>query len=97
MAKLFTAQTANANSAQFAAGALVGVQQFNTLYFNGTWDTASLKLQSTPDGGTTWFDVPGAVYTVDTDGPVNISIMATHLRFNLSSVGAGTSIDAWII
>lgn len=97
MAKLFTAQTANADSASFAAGALVSVQQFNTIYFDGTFDTALLKLLASPDGEITWFDVPGAAYAALTDGPINIAIMATHLRFNLSSVGGSTSIDAWIM
>ena len=37
-----------------------------TLAYYGTWDSATAKVQLSPDGGTTWIDIPSSSATANT-------------------------------
>jgi len=93
MIELFSAQTANADSAWFdwpggAGGA--------TFVGDGTWDTAALKLQMSPDGGTTAIDVTGVSLTANGHKDIPPLGAGVKVRANLASVGGTTSINARI-
>ena len=93
MIKLFAAQTANGNSPWVdwpggAGGA--------TFIGDGTWDTATLKLQVSPDGGTTVIDVTGVSLTADGHKDTPPLGAGVKVRANLASVGGSTSINARI-
>jgi len=61
-----------------------------TVYLSGTFDGATAKLQSTPDDGTTWHDIPDATATAAT--VINVEIRTTGLRAVVSGGGGSTSI-----
>tara|TARA_Y100000004_G_scaffold196525_1_gene266784 strand:- start:2209 stop:2517 length:309 start_codon:yes stop_codon:yes gene_type:complete len=61
----------------------------------GTWDSATVKLQMSPDGGTTWVDV-GSASTFTEDGTASFALNPCKVRVNVSSVGSSTSVSAWI-
>ena len=58
----------------------------------GTWDTATLKLRWSPDGGVTWFDI--LEKTANFQGTVVLG--PGTIDFDMSSVGASTDVDASI-
>ena len=90
MTQLFTGQSANGNSSN-----LTWSGGFGTFVVEGTWGSATAKLQMSPDNGTTWIDV-GSDATLTADGMVNFQIAPCLLRVNLSGVTT-TSLDAWVI
>lgn len=64
----------------------------NSLYLSGTFSTATVKLQLSPNGST-WFDVPSASWTAAT------IYLLTH-RFALARLvtsGGGTPSINWAI
>tara|TARA_R100000005_G_C4913201_1_gene149921 strand:- start:303 stop:617 length:315 start_codon:yes stop_codon:yes gene_type:complete len=60
----------------------------------GTWDSATVKLQVSPDDGTTWLDV-GSASTLSDDGCANFEFPPCDLRLVLTVTGT-SSITAWI-
>lgn len=62
-----------------------------TLYVNGTWDSATAVLQTSPDGGTTWISIPNASFTADS--VVNIVGHHTHFRCSVSGGLGSESIN----
>lgn len=88
MQQLFTNQTANGNSAAIdwpgGRGELVGF---------GTWDTSTMTLQMSPDGGTTWITTGQALTA---DGHKSFQLTPCKLRLNLASVGASTDVNGQI-
>lgn len=48
-----------------------------TIFIWGTWDSATAKLQASPDG-TQWFDVSAASWTAD--AITNIELYAPYVR-----------------
>tara|TARA_R100001086_G_scaffold248981_2_gene187264 strand:+ start:61 stop:369 length:309 start_codon:yes stop_codon:yes gene_type:complete len=70
----------------------VGEGQF---VVSGTFDSATVKLQMSPDSGTTWIDV-GTASTFTVDGAASFSLNSCKVRANVSSAGASTDVSAWI-
>ena len=60
----------------------------------GTFGSGTVKLQLSPDDGTTWVDV-GGDSSVTAAAVVNYSVNACSLRLNLSG-SSGASINAWL-
>lgn len=66
----------------------------------GTFDGATVKLQMTPDEGTTWIDVRdlgGVVISLTTNRVVPLSVSYNEkLRANISGAGASTDLTSVI-
>lgn len=63
------------------------------LFVYGTWDGATMKLQFSPDNGTTWFDYTSGSFTAN--GFVSVTGgVGLIWRVNLSNDGATTSLTA---
>lgn len=88
--KLFTAETDNA----VTSDAVDVVHVTGTLYAFGTFDSATVKLQASPDKGTTWLDVTDASFTAA--GMLRLDFAASQIRANISGGGADT-ISFWIL
>ena len=88
--QLFTAQTVNADSSivRWYGGR-------GTFAVQGTWDTSTLKLQVSFDGGTTYLDVTDASFTAD--GYKVFELPICKIKANLASVGGSTSVGAIVI
>lgn len=91
---LFTDQTANASSQEIQLpisqkGPHQAVRDYHYVMF-GTWDTATMVVEVSVDGGTTWVVVASKTADAQAVVPLGPCIM----RFTLSSVGAGTSLTA---
>lgn len=90
MSQILTAATANDDTSNTFA---IDPEKGLSLQIDGTWDTATLTLQGSLDGGTTWTDVEA--YTADVFKKLSGSNEADY-RLLLSSVGASTSLNAWV-
>jgi predicted amidohydrolase len=88
--KVLTAVTSNSNSSTYNFNKGEG-----QVVVAGTWVTATVKLQMSPDGGTTWVDA-GSASTFTADGISSFALNACKVRVNVSSVGASSSVNAWI-
>lgn len=81
------------------AGSSVQVPRFNqaaqshlrTLFVWGTFDSATVKLQVSPDDST-WFDVPGAD-SITAQSVLNVEFRAPYIRCSVSG-GTSPSINA---
>lgn len=80
---LLSAVTANSNGTAAEWGGGQGL-----LSAWGTWDGATVTLQHSPDGGTTWINVPGGAFTAN-----DSALMSFPARKKLRAVvsGVGTS------
>ena len=87
--KVFTTASATATSTVYNFPG--GVGQFMAA---GTWDSATLKLQMSPDEGTTWFDV-GTDTTLTADGIGNFDLGVCDIRANLTVTGT-SSLNCWM-
>ena len=56
----------------------------------GTWNSATAKLQYSPDAGTTWIDVVDASFTAD--GLTRVFLCGGHLRGVVSGGGGSESV-----
>lgn len=66
---------------------------FYTVVAYGTWDTATLTLQISPDDGTTWIaHSTGATFTDNGHSKVELG-PGIQLRGTVSSVGTGTDLN----
>jgi len=65
-----------------------------TMCASGTWDSATVKLQMSPDDGTTWIDV-GTTSTLSDDGMANFKFPPCDLRIAVTITGT-SSLTAWI-
>lgn len=88
--KVFTTASGNASTTAVNWGG--GVGQFIA---TGTFDTCTVKMQMSPDDGTTWIDV-GSDTTLTAEGIANFELGPCDIRANLSSVGGSTSVSAWM-
>jgi hypothetical protein len=91
--KVFTNRTTNGQSTAYDWPGGVG-----TFVCEGTWNSATVKMQMSPDGGTTWVDVGDDVTFTD-DGVGNFELGGDSnfkIRADLSSAGNSTSIDCWM-
>ena len=65
------------------------------MVIGGTFDTATVKLQVSPDGGSTWIDVGGDA-SVTAAAVVNFTLNSCEIRLDISSVDSSTSINGWL-
>lgn len=87
--QVFTAKTANGNTAN-----LYALGRHITVAVSGTFDGSTVKVQVSPDEGTTWIDTTTSLTAA---GVVEVTYgEGMLLRLNLSSAGAATSINAWV-
>jgi len=78
-----------------------------TLWVIGTFDSGTVTLQSSPDGGTTFVDVPdavGAAVAFTSDGMTNIELYGNQnpipgeqVKLRLVLAGAGSPAITYII
>ena len=88
MKQLFTAQATNADSAEITWPGGAGI-----LAAEGTWDSGTIKVQISPDGGTTFVDLTDISITAD--GTKTFIAPPGQLKLNLA--GATTpALDAWV-
>ena len=87
--KVFTGASATAASTVYNFPG--GIGQFMA---EGTWDSATCKMQMSPDEGTSWFDV-GSDVTLTADGLANFELGACDIRASLTVTGT-TSLDCWM-
>lgn len=74
-----------------------GTEQKKAFVAQGTWDTATVTLQFSIDGGTTWHDY-GASTTLTANGYGIVSILqSSQTKVVLSGPGAGTSLSAYFV
>ena len=90
MEKLFTAQTDNADSSTVVAR---GTEL--TVYAFGTFDTSTVKIQVSPDGGTTWIDKSDVSFTSADYQSLQLAA-GVLIRGNLASVGGSSSVSLWL-
>ena len=87
--KIFDGQTADANSSAEAwpggVGQMVGA---------GTWGGGTLKLQMSPDAGTTWVDIGGSA-SITADGVCNFELNSCDVRLVLTG-STGANLNAWL-
>lgn len=88
--KFFTNRTTTGNSDAFDWPSGKG-----TVRAFGTFDGATVKLQASYDGGTTWIDA-GAEASFTAAGLANFSLGPCKLRGALSGAGASTSVSLHI-
>ncbi len=62
--------------------------------YSGAPATASIQLQSSPDGGTTWFNI-GTASTTNTDHAFSVTGVAAQLVRVAVTVASGTA-KVWI-
>lgn len=62
----------------------------------GTWDGATITLQTSLDDGTTWTALTGHAYTSDT-AKVIWTTRSMLIRATISSAGAATVLNGWIL
>lgn len=90
MARLILLSSVSTDSSGDAAMLTGGVHTFAAW---GTWDGATVTLEYSPDGGTTWIAV-GSDTTLTANGVANFQLAAgMYVRATVSSVGT-TSVSA---
>ena len=96
--EIFSAETSDGDSSsfEFAGGdqaVHVGWSPVSmTIVAYGTWDGATLKIQASPDGGTTKIDITDASFTAN--GLLNLEVRRGLTYYgNISSAGGSTSLS----
>ena len=89
MEKVFTTATATATSTVYNWPG--GVGQFMA---DGTWDSATLNMEMSPDEGTTWFEV-GSDTNLTAKGLANFELGPCDIRANLTVTGT-SSLNCWM-
>lgn len=83
-------QTAAVEVWGFDRGEFVAILEAD--FTSGAGTTLNVKLQTSPDGGTTWVDLPDAAFTqvgeADASEAIRVSNAGTHVRADLSVAGA---------
>ena len=88
--KVFTAQTTDATT-----GTLDWDGGEGQLIAAGTWDGAEVKLEISPDSGTTWVEV-GDDGELDEDGVFSFRANPCKLRVKIEDTDSSTSLNVWI-
>ena len=89
----FTAD-GNSNSIQLRNYVGPNTQFAFTVFYTGTFGSGTVKLQASPDDGTTWVDIPNSSATAAT--VLNMEIRTTKIRANLAG-SSGASLSVYII
>ncbi len=88
--QLFATKTVAFSSGSFESEG----RRFATLLAKGTWDGALVKVEASPDDGTTWITT---TVQLTTDGVANfIAGKGVLYRVSISNPGASTSLSAWV-
>ena len=87
---VFTAQTANGSTSSLNWDGRTG-----QVIASGTWDSATLQLEVSPDDGTTWVSIGDEGKLTD-DGAFNFNLNPCSVRLTVASAGASTNLNAWI-
>jgi len=88
--KVFTAQTANGSTSSLNWDGRTG-----QVIASGTWDSATLQLEVSPDDGTTWISV-GDEGKLSDSGAFNFDLNPCNVRLTVASAGGSTNLNAWI-
>ena len=90
MRQAFDSQTTDGNSTA------VEHHGGETLFaISGTLDGATIHLEMSPDGGTTWIDVRSGSFTTEGASAVHVPARC-QLRAAMSGAGAATSVNVWL-
>jgi hypothetical protein len=89
LTKVFDGVDADGNSSSFSWPGGVG-----QMVVGGTFGSGTVKLQMSPDDGTTWVAI-GGDSTVTTDAVVNFDLNSCDIRLNLSG-SSGADLDGWL-
>ena len=65
-----------------------------TVFYFGTFNSATVKMQASADNATTWVDIPNSSSTSAT--VINMEIRATHIRAVVSG-GSSPSLSVAIL
>jgi len=88
MIEFFAGQTADGQS-----GTKVWPGGKGSFVAYGTWGSGTIKLQLSPDGGTTWIDVTGVSLTAN--GHKDVPVMGPGLQFRADLSGStGANLSA---
>jgi hypothetical protein len=85
---LFEAQTTNANGGAKSYNFSTSYAQVSAY---GTFDGASVQIQFSPDGGTTWVNIPGVILTATT--PVRSFAESNNNPIRAVTSGGGGSMS----
>lgn len=95
MTFLLENQTANTDGSQstlYLGNTLIYGSYYN-IFAYGTWDTATLKLEVSPDGGTTWMEY-GTTATFTANGWAKVELNpGITIRGSVSSVDTETDLN----
>jgi hypothetical protein len=104
--KVFTSQTANGSTSSLNWDGGKG-----QVIASGTWDSATLQLEMSPDSGTTWVSAGDEEMSPDSgttwvsagdecklsdSGGFNFDLNPMNVRLTVASAGASTSLNVWI-
>ena len=89
LTKVFDGVTADGNSTALDWPGGVG-----QMVVEGTFGSGTVKLQMSPDDGTTWVAIGGDA-TVTADAVVNFDLNGCDIRLNLSG-STGANLDGWL-
>ena len=64
--------------------------------FAGTWNGATISLETSLDEGTTWNTITGHAYTTDTAKVVWVT-RGMLVRATITNAGASTVLNAWLL
>jgi hypothetical protein len=88
--QVFTSQTANGSTSSLNWDGGKG-----QVIASGTWDSATLQLEMSPDSGTTWVSA-GDECKLSDSGGFNFDLNPMNVRLTVASAGASTSLNVWI-
>lgn len=95
MATIFSARTTNGNSDPVSFSDLgATINRPATVYVWGTFDSATVDIQVSPDGSE-WFPTTGGQFTEK--GAKTIELTAHQFRLVVASAGGSTSINAAVL
>ena len=89
LTKVFNGVTTNSSSDSVNWPGGVG-----QMVVEGTFGSGTVKLQMSPDDGTTWVAIGGDA-TVTADAVVNFDLNSCDIRLNLSG-STGANLDGWL-
>jgi len=89
LAQVFDGVTADGNSSSVDWPGGVG-----QMVVEGTFGSGTVKLQMSPDDGTTWVAI-GGDSTVTADAVVNFDLNGCDIRLNLSG-SSGADLNGWL-
>ena len=90
-------QTTNVTGASFPFALDVrGEFIFRTVWIVGTWNSATVTLEFTPDDGVTWIAIPDLT-AITSNFAANVHIRADALRAVLANAGASTSLTVGVV